>query len=53
MKAMKGVSARLLMKEFGDILKKQLWDGHLWSPSYFVAAVLKQTEAQIRTYIQN
>ena len=53
MKAMKGVSARLLMKEFGDILKKQLWDGHLWSPSYFVATVSEQTEAQIRTYIQN
>lgn len=38
-KAMKGVSARLLMKEFGDALKRKLWGGHLWNPSYFVATV--------------
>ena len=37
MKALKGVSARLLMKEFGDSLRKKLWGGHLWNPSYFVA----------------
>jgi len=28
-KALKGVSARLLMKEFGEELKKKLWGGHL------------------------
>ena len=38
-KAMKGVSARLLMKEFGDDLRSKLWGGHLWNPSYFVATV--------------
>ena len=37
MKALKGVSARLLMKEYGDKLKKKLCGGHLWNPSYFVA----------------
>ena len=53
MKALKGVSARLLMKEFGDSLKKKLWGGHLWNPSYFVATVSEHTEEQIRTYIKN
>ncbi|MBW8349337.1 IS200/IS605 family transposase [Bacillus sp. IITD106] len=51
MKALKGVSARLLFKEFPE-LKRKLWGGHLWNPSYFVATVSEQTEAQIRAYIQ-
>lgn len=53
MKALKGVSARLLMKEFGDSLRKKLWGGHLWNPSYFVATVSEHTEEQIRRYIKN
>ena len=52
-KALKGVSARLLMKEYGDELKKQLWGGHLWNPSYYVATVSENTELQIKKYIQN
>lgn len=52
-KAMKGVSARLLMKEYGNLLRQKLWGGHLWNPSYFVATVSENTEEQIRKYIQN
>lgn len=52
-KALKGVSARLLMKEYGDELKKKLWGGHLWNPSYFVATVSENTEEQIRQYIKS
>lgn len=52
-KALKGVSARLLMKEFGGELKKKLGGGHLWNPSYFVATVSENTEEQIRNYIQS
>lgn len=52
LKALKGVSARLLMKEYGDTLKKKLWGGHLWNPSYFVATVSENTEQQIKEYIQ-
>ncbi len=51
MKALKGVSARLLFKEQAS-LKKSLWGGHLWSPSYFVATVSENTEEQIREYIK-
>jgi len=53
MKALKGVSARLLMQEFGGELKKKLWGGHLWNPSYFIATVSEDTESQIKAYIQN
>lgn len=50
-KALKGVSARLLFKEFPE-LKDKLWGGHLWNPSYFVATVSEHTEEQIRHYIK-
>ncbi|MBA2877836.1 putative transposase [Anoxybacillus kamchatkensis] len=51
-KALKGVSARLLFKEFPQ-LKEKLGGGNLWNPSYFVATVSEHTEAQIKQYIQN
>ena len=51
-KALKGVSARLLMKEYGNELKQKLWEGHLWNPSYFIATVSENTEEQIKEYIQ-
>lgn len=50
-KALKGVSARLLMKKHGEVLKGKLWGGHLWNPSYFIATVSENTEEQIRQYI--
>lgn len=53
MQKMKGVSSRILMKEFGEVLRKKLWGGHLWNPSYFVATVSENTEEQIRKYIKN
>ena len=53
LKALKGVSARLLMKEYGDMLRKKLWGGHLWNPSYFVATVSENTEEQVRTYLRS
>ena len=49
-KALKGVSARLLIKQF-PILKKELWGGHMWNPSYFIATESENTEEQIRNYI--
>ncbi len=52
-KALKGVSARLLMKKYGDNLRKKLWGGHLWNPSYFIATVSENTENQIKEYINN
>ena len=51
-KALKGVSARALFKKH-PTLKTQLWGGHLWNPSYFVATVSENTEEQIKIYIQH
>ena len=51
-KALKGVSARLLMKEFPQ-LKSKLWGGRLWNPSYFIATVSENTGEQIRNYIKS
>lgn len=52
MKAMKGISARMLMKQYRNILKKKLWGGHLWNSSYYIATVSDKTEEQISRYIQ-
>lgn len=51
-KTLKGVSARLLLKECPE-LKKRLCGGHMWNPSYFVATVSENTEEQIRNYIKS
>ncbi|WP_215731967.1 transposase [Anaeromusa acidaminophila] len=49
---MKTVSARLLFKEFPEI-KKQLWGGSLWSPSYFLASVGEVKLADVKRYVEN
>ena len=49
-KALKGNSARFLFKDFPQ-LKKQLWGGHLWNPSYFVSTVSENTLDQVQKYI--
>jgi putative transposase len=51
-KVLKGVSARKLFLKFPE-LKNRLWGGHLWNPSYFVATVSENTEAQVKRYIEN
>jgi len=52
-KVLKGVSGRHLMQKHGDELRKELWGGHIWNPSYFVATVSENTESQVREYIRN
>ena len=51
-KMMKGISGRLLLKEFPEI-SKQLWNGELWNPSYYVETIGSISEEAIRKYIQN
>lgn len=50
-KALKGVSARFLFKKQPE-LKKQLWGGHLWNPSYYVGTVGQISEETVRRYIK-
>ena len=49
----RGFSHERFKKEFGEELKRKLWGGHLWNPSYFIATVSENKEEQIRKYIQN
>ena len=51
-KILKGTSARHLFMFHPD-LRKSLWGGHLWNPSYFVATVSDNTTAQIEEYIRS
>lgn len=51
-KILKGNIARWLFLKHPEI-KSQLWGGHLWNPSYFVATVSDRTLEQVKTYIDN
>jgi len=51
-KMMKGISGRLLMKEYPS-LKEKLWNGELWNPSYYVETIGSVSEENIKRYIQN
>jgi len=41
------------MQKHGGELRKKLWGGHIWNPSYFIATVSGNTETQVREYILN
>ena len=51
-KMMKGISGRLLMREFPEI-EKYLWKSELWNPSYYVETIGSVSEENIKRYIQN
>ena len=51
-KMIKGISARLIFLKFPAI-KKQLWRGHLWNPSYYIETIGSVSESAIRKYIDN
>ena len=50
-KILKGSLARKLFLKFPE-LKKQLWGGHLWSPSYYVGTAGNVSAETIRRYIE-
>lgn len=50
--ALKGVSARLLFKEFPEI-KEKLWNGKFWSPSYFLCTTGQVTLDQLKEYVSS
>jgi putative transposase len=51
--SLKGVSARLLRKEYSAHVRKYLWGGHFWSPSYFAASCGGAPLSIIKDYIEN
>jgi len=50
-KMVKGISARKLFLKFPK-LKKRLWKGHLWNPSYYIETIGSISEDVIRKYIE-
>ena len=53
MKTLKGVSARLLNAKHKDEIQKELWGGHIWSPSYYIATTSDNLKENIIKYIQS
>ena len=51
-KVLKGNTSRWLFMVHPEI-KQQLWGGHLWNPSYFVATVSDRSREQVTEYINN
>jgi putative transposase len=51
-KCLKGITARKLFLEFPAI-KKKLWGGHLWNPSYYIGTVGNMSKDVVLRYIQN
>jgi putative transposase len=51
-KMLKGISGRKLFMEFPEI-KKFLWKGKLWNPSFFLETVGSVSEEAIKRYISN
>lgn len=50
-KRLKGQTAKKLFEIFPDI-KKSLWDGHLWNPSYCAVSVSDRSIEQVKQYIR-
>lgn len=49
--SLKSVSARLIFREFPEI-KKNLWKGHFWSPSYFLASTGQVILEDLKRYVE-
>jgi putative transposase len=50
--SLKGVSSRMIRKSNHTEIRKKLWGGSLWSPSYFAATCGGAPMAIVRQYIQ-
>jgi putative transposase len=50
-KVLKGITARRLFQRFPQ-LKDRLWNGHLWSPSYYAGTAGNVSAETIRRYIE-
>lgn len=51
-KTIKGHSAREWFKQYPQT-KKDLWKGHLWSPSFFMSTVGNMSKDIVKKYIEN
>lgn len=50
--SLKGVSARVLRKEFNTHVHKFLWGNHFWAPSYYAGSVGGAPLSVVQEYIK-
>ncbi|MFI7127345.1 IS200/IS605 family transposase [Nonomuraea sp. NPDC050153] len=50
--SLKGVSARMLRKEYSAHVRKYLWGGHFWSGTYFAGSVGGAPLTALKQYIE-
>lgn len=50
--SLKGVSARLLRKEYDAHVRRYLWGGHFWSGSYFAGSCGGAPLTVVKQYIE-
>ncbi|MCY0876509.1 MAG: IS200/IS605 family transposase [Firmicutes bacterium] len=51
--SLKGVSSRLIRQKKYPEIQQKLWNGHLWSPSYFAGSCGGAPLSMIRQYIES
>ena len=52
-KALKGGSARLFLKNHPEIKYDKFWGGHIWSRSYYMSTLGNMSKEVVAKYIQN
>lgn len=53
MNVLKGVTARILRRDYGDFIKQYLWKDSFWSDSYFIATTGDVTLDVLKQYVEN
>ena len=51
--SLKSVTSRKLRREFPEVIKRELWGGKFWSPSYFIATTGQVKLEDVKKYVQS
>jgi putative transposase len=50
--SLKSTSARLIFRDCPEV-KKKLWGGNFWSPSYFLSTIGEEKLEDVKKYVQS
>ena len=51
--SLKTVTSRKLRREFPEVMRRELWGGKFWSPSYLIATTGQVKLEDVKRYVQN
>lgn len=51
--SLKGVSSRVIRKRYFDLIEPKLWNGALWSPSYFAGSGDEYSLSLLHAYLED